>query len=177
VKKQTKRAGSAKPLAGKCAAKLTKANRGRFCDADPLEDRTRCRLHGGATPREAALNATKHGGYAKSKPIAAAPTAVLSEPFGLTEKALIREWRRDPEEGIKQTLAEVLVVQRRALRAGAMEIYARLTTAAGTLSRAIASLHEIPPADPSLPGIEFVYGDKREDFADDMSRQPAEVSS
>jgi hypothetical protein len=174
----TKRAGSAKPLAHKCGAKLTRTNRGRFCDADPLEGRTRCRLHGGATPREAALNATKHGGYAKThKPDAAAPAPVLSEPFGQTEKALIREWRRDPEEGVKQTLAEVLVVQRRALRAGAMDLYARLTTAAGTLSRAIASLHEIPPADPSLPGIEFVYGDKREDFADDMTRQPAEATS
>lgn len=169
-----KRAGSAKPKVGKCGAKLTRADRGRFCDADPLKGRTRCRLHGGATPREAALNATKHGEYAKTP--ATQKPAIAATAFDGTEKGLIREWRRDPEEGMKQTLAEVLVVQRRALRAGTFELYCRLTTAAGTIARSIASLHQVPPADPNLPGIEFVYGDKREDFADDMTRGPVEAS-
>lgn len=164
-----KRAGSPKPIAGKCGARLRGKDAGRFCTDALVAGRTKCRAHGGATPRAAASPSFRHGARSQGSEIS-------SQPFDETEKALIREWRRDPEEGIKQTLAEVLVVQRRALRAGAFEIYARLTTALGTLSRAVASLHQVPPADPSLPGIEFVYGDKREDFADDMTRQPA-VSS
>ena len=169
---RTKLAGSPRPIAGKCGARLRGKDRGRFCTDELVEGRTRCRAHGGSTPREAAKNATKHGAYAKPQ----VDTKIFSAAFADTEKALIRDARRDPEEAIKQTLAEVLVVQRRALRAGAMEIYARLTTAAGTLSRAVASLHQVPPADPNLPGIEFVYGDKRADFADDMTRHPVEAT-
>jgi hypothetical protein len=166
-----KRNGSAKPEPGRCGARLRGKSAGRFCTDERVKDRTRCRAHGGATPREAAQNATKHGAFSKREPL-----TITSSAFDDTEKALIREWRRDPEEGMKQTLAEVLVVQRRMLRAGFIELYARLSTTAGTISRSIASLHQVPPADRTLPGIEFVYGDKREDFADDMTRQPAEAS-
>ncbi len=150
------------PITGKCNARLKGIRAGQLCTEDPMPGRARCRIHGGLSLRGADRPQTK-----------AAAIPELSAPWSPTEKQLIREWRRDPEEGMRQTLAEVLVVQRRMLSAGRLEPYARLTTAAGTISRAIPSLHEVPPPDPTLPGIEFIRGDKREDFADDMTRQAA----
>ena len=43
-------AGSVKPLRGKCGAKLRGSKPARYCKRDPLHGKTRCKLHGGATP-------------------------------------------------------------------------------------------------------------------------------
>lgn len=39
------------PQPGKCGARLRKSNPPRYCRRPPLKGRTRCKLHGGATPR------------------------------------------------------------------------------------------------------------------------------
>lgn len=55
------RRGSAKPLKGKCGAKLRKSKPARYCIKDPVSGRKRCRLHGGVTPQGLESANTKHG--------------------------------------------------------------------------------------------------------------------
>lgn len=157
--------GSAKPREGRCGARLRGKDAGRFCADGLVKGRTRCRLHGGATPREAARNSTRHGAYAKAK---VAP-ALFEAPFVESEARLIDRWRRDPEEALRLQLAEGAVVQRRALRAGAVEIYTRLGTMIATTARALVSLREVPQAERGLPKVVEVFeGKTAEDYERDL---------
>jgi hypothetical protein len=50
------------PHEGRCNART---RRGGFCPSYPVRGRTRCRMHGGATPYGAAHPRYKHGRYSK----------------------------------------------------------------------------------------------------------------
>lgn len=39
------------PIAGKCAAKIRRSNPPKYCTRGPMPGRTRCKFHGGASPR------------------------------------------------------------------------------------------------------------------------------
>lgn len=161
-----KRAGSAKPLAGSCGAKLKGKDAGRFCDTDPVKGRTRCRAHGGASLRAAASPSLKHGLRSKGPAVG---LEVFIAPFAENEKQLIDRWRRDPEGALRLQLAEGAVVQRRALRAGAVEIYSRLGTMIATTARALVSLREVPPPERGLPQFVMVFEGKTiADFEHDL---------
>jgi hypothetical protein len=152
------------PIEGKCNARLKGERAGQLCTDDPMPGRTRCRLHGGMS-----LRAADHPNFRHGAASAGASLELFMQPFSDTEQRLIERWRREPEDGMRQTLGEVLVVQRRALRSGAMEIYARLTTAAGTLARALVSLREVPPPERGLPKVVEMYeGKSVEDFERDL---------
>jgi hypothetical protein len=116
---RAKHHGSAKPLAGKCGARLRGADAGRFCSDAPVKGRTRCRVHGGASLRAAAHPRTTHGMRSRG---AAAPE-ILVAPFGEEERRLIDRWRREPEELIRLELAERGVMARRAQRGGNVEVF------------------------------------------------------
>lgn len=167
-------AGTAAPETGKCGARLRGKDAGRFCTEDPVTGRTRCRNHGGASPRAAEHPRTKHGLYSRG---AAAPD-FISQPFGEEEKRLIDRWRREPEEALRLVLAEGAVVQRRAQRAGNVEAYARLGTMLSSTARALVSLREVPPPERGLPKIiELFEGKTPADFERDLEliRREAQV--
>jgi len=171
-----KRAGSEKPVAGSCGAKLKGKDAGRFCTDALVKGRTRCRAHGGASLRAAASPRTKHGLYSKG-PVG---LEVFVAPFAENEKQLIDRWRRDPEGALRLQLAEGAVVQRRALRAGAVEIYSRLGTMIATTARALVSLREIPPPERGLPQFVMVTEGKTiADFEHDLEiiREKASVGA
>lgn len=157
--------GSATPKAGRCGARLRGKDAGRFCSDDPVKGRTRCRLHGGASLRAAASPRFTSGMYAKG----VSGLEIFIAPFAEAETRLIDRWRRDPEDALRLQLAEGALVQRRALRAGAMEIYSRLGTMVASTARALVSLHEVPPPDHTLPKwIEAFEGKSPEDFERDL---------
>lgn len=60
-----KPAGSEQPQAGRCASKLrnslTRFGAWRYCTQRPLASRTRCKLHGGSSPRGPLSTSYKHG--------------------------------------------------------------------------------------------------------------------
>jgi hypothetical protein len=56
------------PIPGRCGAKI-RSRTGGFCKRYPLVGRTRCRLHGGATPRGVDSPHYKHGRYSKALPV------------------------------------------------------------------------------------------------------------
>jgi hypothetical protein len=155
----------AKARTGSCGARGRGKAAALFCDEAPVDGRTRCRVHGGASPRAAAHPRFKTGAYSQD----GGGLEVFTHPFSDTEQRLIKHWRREPAEGVGQALGEILVVKHRALRVGAMDIYARLATAAGTLSRALVSLREIPPPDTTLPTLVEVFeGKTLADFERDL---------
>lgn len=159
-----KRKGSTKPIDGKCGARLKGEDAGRFCADVREKDRSRCRLHGGASPRAAAHPRTTHGLYAKNLGI-----EVFIAPFAENELKLVDRWRRDPEEALRLQLAEGAVVQRRALRVGSIEVYARIGTMIATTARALVSLREVPPPERSLPAFVMVFeGKTPADFERDL---------
>lgn len=156
---------SAKPKAGLCGARLRGKLAGRFCTEDPAKGRTRCRVHGGASPRSTEHPRFKHGLFSKG----AQGVEIFVAPFAEAEVKLIERWRRDPEEALRLQLAEGALVQRRALRAGNVEAFARLGTMVATTARALVSLHEIPPPDNTLPTfIEAFEGKTLADFERDL---------
>lgn len=160
-----KRAGSAKPIAGKCGARLRGKAAGRFCTDVLVKGRTRCRAHGGASPVAAAHPRTTHGMYSKG----GAGGGIFTTPFAENEQQLIARWRRDPEEALRLQLAEGAVVQRRALRAGNVDAYARLGTMTATTARALVSLREVPQAERGLPKVvELFEGKTPADFEHDL---------
>jgi hypothetical protein len=171
-----KRAGSARLIAGSCGAKLKGKDAGRFCTDELVKGRTRCRAHGGASLRAAASPRTKHGLYSKG-PVG---LEIFMAPFAPNEAQLIDNWRRDPEGALRLQLAEGAVVQRRALRAGAIEIYSRLGTMIATTARALVSLREVPPPERGLPQFVMVFeGKTAADFEHDLEviRDRAAVGS
>lgn len=158
-------AGSVRPEADRCGARLRGKDAGRFCTDDPVPGRTRCRNHGGASPRAAAHPRTTHGLYSQG----VGGFQVFTAAFNDIEQRLIERWRRNPEEALRLQLAEGAVVQRRALRVGAVEIYSRLGTMIATTARALVSLREVPPPEKSLPAFVMVFeGKKVEDFEKDL---------
>jgi hypothetical protein len=172
----TKRAGSAHPTAGRCGARLRGKDAGRFCTVERVKGRPRCRNHGGLSPRAAAHPRTTHGLYSKG----ALGIEVFVQPFAENELKLVDRWRRDPEEALRLQLAEGAVVQHRALRAGAIEIYSRLGTMIATTARALVSLREVPPPERSLPKfVEAFEGKELADFERDLEiiKRDAEVGS
>lgn len=56
---------SPEPIPGRCGAR-TRSN--GYCELYPLKGRTRCKRHGGATPRGKASTAYKHGRYSQHLP-------------------------------------------------------------------------------------------------------------
>lgn len=148
--------GSAKPQKGRCGARLRGKDAGRFCTDELVKGRTRCRIHGGASPRAAAHPRFRHGLRSQG----AAGPELFQAPFVESEARLIDRWRRDPEEALRLQLAEGAVVQRRALRAGAVEIYSRLGTMIATTARALVSLREVPQAERGLPKVVEVFEGK-----------------
>lgn len=157
--------GSAKPREGKCGARLKGKDAGRFCTDELVKGRTKCRAHGGASPRAADHPRFRHGLHSKG----AAGPDLFQAPFVESEARLIDRWRRDPEEALRLQLAEGAVVQRRALRAGAVEIYARLGTMIATTARALVSLREVPQAERGLPKmVEVFEGKTAEDYERDL---------
>jgi len=157
--------GSTKPRDGCCGARLRGKDAGRFCTDALVEGRSRCRNHGGASLRAAAHPRFKHGLNSNGT----AGLAVFQAPFVESEARLIDRWRRDPEEALRLQLAEGAVVQRRALRAGAVEIYSRLGTMIATTARALVSLREVPQAERGLPKVVEVFeGKTAEDYERDL---------
>lgn len=153
------------PAAGRCGARLRGKLAGKFCGEDPVKGRTRCRVHGGASPRAAAHPRFIHG--LRSKGLAG--TEFITTPFAESEQRLIERWRRDPEEALRYQIAEGAVVQRRAQRVGNVEAYARLGTMVATSTRALVSLREVPQAERGLPKLVEVYeGKTPADFERDL---------
>jgi hypothetical protein len=64
-KKSTPMEGN--PIPGRCGSPLRKKP-GKYCEKWPLKDRTRCRLHGGLTPRGVAAPSFGNGRYSKCIP-------------------------------------------------------------------------------------------------------------
>ena len=65
--------GSHRPVKGKCGAKLLKSKKKyggkiRYCISFPVRGRTRCRLHGGATPQGIASPHYRGKGYSQAVP-------------------------------------------------------------------------------------------------------------
>lgn len=60
--------GSAEPVPGKCGSRLRKSEPPSYCQNAPAKDRTRCRLHGGSTPRGLAHPNYQGRGYTKDLP-------------------------------------------------------------------------------------------------------------
>ena len=64
--------GSQRPVKGKCGAKLRKSlekyGQIRYCILLPVKGRTRCRMHGGATPQGIASPHYRGKGYSRSVP-------------------------------------------------------------------------------------------------------------
>lgn len=140
---------------GRCAARGRGKDAGLFCDDPPAPGRTRCRIHGGASPTGAAHPRTTQGLYARG-----GASDIFAAAFGDEERRLIDRWRRDPEEALRLQLVEGAVVQRRALRAGAVEIYTRLGTMIATTARALVSLREVPQTERGLPKVVEVFEGK-----------------
>jgi hypothetical protein len=162
------------PIEGRCNAKLKGKLAGQFCGEKPLNGRTRCRNHGGLSPRAAAHPRTIHGLY--SRGVTSIETFI--QPFAENEQRLLDRWRRDPEEALRYQLAEGAVVMRRALRGGAIEIYSRLGTMVATTARALVSLREVPPPERGLPKfVEAFEGKTLGDFERDLEiiKREAEV--
>lgn len=169
-----KRKGSARPAPNLCGARLRGKDAGRFCTDERVRGRTRCRNHGGLSPRAAAHPRTTHGLYSKG----ALVVETFIQPFAEGEQRLLDRWRRDPEEALRYQLAEGAVVMRRALRGGAIEIYSRLGTMVATTARALVSLREVPPPERGLPKfVEAFEGKELEDFERDLEiiKREAEV--
>ena len=150
---------------GRCGARGRGTQAKLFCDEDPVEGRTRCRIHGGASPSAAAHPRFKTGMFSKG----GGGLEIFTAPFAAAELRLIERWRRDPEEALRHQLAEGALVQNRAMRAGNVDIYARLGTMVATTARALVSLHEVPPPDDTLPQfIEAFEGKTAADFERDL---------
>lgn len=151
---------------GRCGAHgRAKQQAKLFCDEEPVEGRIRCRAHGGASPRAAAHPRFKTGMFSNG----GAGLEIFTAPFAAAELRLIERWRRDPEEALRHQLAEGALVQNRAMRAGNVDIYARLGTMVATTARALVSLHEVPPPDDRLPQfIEAFEGKTAADFDRDL---------
>jgi hypothetical protein len=160
---------------GRCGARGRGKDAGRFCDEPPTAGRRRCRIHGGASPTGAAHPRTKHGLYANGS-----ASDIFAAPFGDEERRLIDRWRREPEEALRLQLAEGALMQRRAMRASAVELYTRLGTMIATTARALVSLREVPPPEHGLPKLIEVYeGRTPEDFEHDLEliRRDAQVAA
>ena len=160
---------------GRCGARGRGKQAGLFCDEPPAPGRTRCRVHGGASPVGAAHPRTTHGLYAKGS-----ASDIFAAPFADEERRLIDRWRREPEEALRLQLAEGALMQRRAMRAAAVELYTRLGTMIATTARALVSLREIPPPEHGLPKLIEVYeGRTPEDFEHDLEliRRDAQVAA
>lgn len=164
---------TAKPREGLCGARLRGKDAGKFCGDDPAKGRTRCRIHGGASPRAAAHPRFVHG----LRSAGALGLGWLTNAFEDTEQRLIERFRRNPEEALRLQLAEASVVQRRAQRAGNVDAYTRLGTMIATTARALVSLHEVPPPERGLPKlIEVFQGKRPEDFERDLEITRREAS-
>lgn len=74
--------GSPSPTEGRCAAKLRLSNPPRYCLQLPLPGRTRCKYHGGRSPRGVASPHFKNGRYTVVMPdrMRAAFEAALADP-------------------------------------------------------------------------------------------------
>lgn len=150
---------------GSCGARGRGERAGLFCDESPVEDRLRCRIHGGASPRAAQHPRFTHGLDSQG----AGGADIWTTPFSVAEHRLIERWRHDPEEALRYGIAEGAVVQRRAQRAGNVEAYARLGTMVATSTRALVSLREVPQAERGLPKLVEVYeGKTPADFERDL---------
>lgn len=160
---------------GRCGARGRGKDAGLFCDEPPAAGRRRCRIHGGASPAGAAHPRTAHGLYARG-----GASEIFAAPFGDEERRLIDRWRREPEEALRLQLAEGALMQRRAMRASAVELYTRLGTMIATTARALVSLREVPPPERGLPKLIEVYeGRTPADFERDLEliRRDAQVAA
>lgn len=110
---------SSEPRPGRCGAKI-RGKPGQYCEQYPVTGRTRCRNHGGKTPRGIALPQTKHGRYSKDLP------SRLAQDYGSTAE--------DPE--ILSIRAEIALVHTRLL-----DVLRRVDT--GESSRLWRQLREI----------------------------------
>lgn len=160
-----KKSGTAKPQDGRCGARLRGADAGRFCSEKPEKDRTRCRAHGGASPRAAASPQFRHGMRARAVAVA----DWIGAAFDDREQRVIDRFRRDPEEALRLQLAEAAVVQRRAQRAGNIDAYTRVGSMIAATARALVSLREVPQAERGLPKVVEVFqGKTPADFEKDL---------
>lgn len=162
------------PVDGKCNARLRGKEAGKLCTEDPVAGRTRCRAHGGLSPQAALHPRTSHGMFSKGS----ASPEIFTAPFGESELKLVERFRREPEDALRLQLAEGAIVQRRALRVGNVEAYARLGTMIATTARALVSLREVPPPDHELPRVvHYFEGKTVADFEHDLEvlRREAEV--
>jgi len=133
---------------GSCGARGRGELAGLFCDESPVEDRLRCRIHGGASPRAAQHPRFTHGLDSQG----AGGADIWTTPFSVAEHRLIERWRHDPEEALRYGIAEGAVVQRRAQRAGNVEAYARLGTMVATSTRALCRASRCPAMPTSRSG-------------------------
>ena len=160
---------------GRCGARGRGKQAGLFCDEPPVPGRTRCRIHGGASPAGAAHPRTTHGLYAKGS-----ASDIFAAPFADEERRLIDRWRREPEEALRLQLAEGALMQRRAMRASAVELYTRLGTMIAATARALVALREVPPPEKGLPKLVEVFeGRTPADFERDLEliRRDAQVAA
>ncbi|HZP97212.1 MAG TPA: hypothetical protein VFC31_12910 [Candidatus Limnocylindria bacterium] len=160
---------------GRCGARGRGKQAGLFCDEPPAPGRRRCRVHGGASPIGAAHPRTTHGLYARG-----GASDILAAPFADEERRLIDRWRREPEEALRLQLAEGALMQRRAMRASAVELYTRLGTMIAATARALVALREVPPPEKGLPKLVEVFeGRTPADFERDLEliRREAQVAA